>query len=119
MQEQSEPQMAEAAILVSVPHTAEAHHKDPAARARGQPQTGGSARRSTPGEELPQAARQTAVAELLNTELIELVLQKSPRKEQAATPQQVGLRTDEPGMARADLQTALVAPAPAARTTDH
>ena len=116
MQEQSEPQMAEAAILVSAPQTGEARHKDPAARAPVQPQTGGSALRSTPGEALPQAARQTVVAELLNTELIELLLQKSHRKGQAATPQQAGHRTDEPGMPQADLRTVLAAPAAAART---
>jgi len=102
--------MSVAAILVFAPQTAEARHKAPAA---GDPQTAEWSRQSRSAEALPQAAGQTAVAELLDMELIELLLQKIQRKGRAGAPRQVGRRT---GMPRADLQRALFAPAPASRT---
>lgn len=94
MEVQPEHQMVEAAILVSVPQTAAAHHKALAATEAADPQTAASTHQRTAVEPLPQAARQKAVAELLNTGVhptdpVELVLQESRRKGDAATKPQV------------------------------
>ena len=65
---QSEPQTPEAAILISAPQTAEAHHKAPAAAMVPEDsQTAAWTRQSRPAEAPPQVARQTVVAEMLNT----------------------------------------------------
>jgi hypothetical protein len=89
MQVRSEPQTPEAAILVSAPQTAEAHHKAPSAIVVPvDPQTAAWSRSA---EALPQVAHQIAVAELLNTAghsmvPIELLLREG---EAATTPQVV------------------------------
>lgn len=89
-----EPQMTEAAILVSGRQTAAAHHKGPAAV---DPQRAAWSRLA---EALPpQVGRQTVVAELLNMVAIEVLL----RKGEAARRPQVVQRRGEAGMRRADL----------------
>jgi hypothetical protein len=101
MQVRSEPQMPEAAILVSAPQTAEAHHKAPAAMAPVDPQP--AAWRRSAGA-LTQMARQIVMAELLNTAGHSMVpTDLLQRKGEAATQPQVVHRSGEAGMPRADL----------------